>query len=293
MLRIVPGGKRTPPSAGRRARPQVERLEGRDCPAAPTITLSIAARSDRNVTLTGTVTGDSPGSDTVIISGAMSGTVTPAADGTFSFATTADRLGDVTAVATNPDNETSDPAIVTLTSQAPQVSIDSLNYGTFRTVTVSGHVTDDESVGGLTVTLGGVAGGVTVKTDAGGNFVCTTSMLGLGQVIAMTNDVWGQASNVACAQVTSNPPQVDSTSVSYASYSWVTFTGHVQDESPNGITVRFGGMPEVQNKTATCDQNGNYSFTVQLHPGEAGQVQAVATDWWSLNSNPGFYVVQV
>jgi hypothetical protein len=196
-------------------------------------------------------------------------------------------------VATDPASETSDPATVTLTSQAPQIAIDSVTTGTFRTATITGHVTDDESVAGLTVTLGGVAGGATVRTDANGNFVCTTTMSGLGQVTASTNDVWGLPSNVATGQVTSTSPHLDVVGVRYDAYGWVTFTGHVTDPTPNGITVTFFGLPEVQNKTVTTDQWGNYQFEVQLHAGESGPVQAVATDWWNLNSNAGQYFVTV
>jgi hypothetical protein len=291
MLAIVSGRRRREVPA--RARPQVERLEGRDCPTAPQVTLSIASVSDKYVTLSGTVTDVSPAADTVMISGGVNGMVTPASDGTFWYSATASQLGSITAVAVNPNSEASAPATVTLTSAAPHITIDSLTYGTFRNVTVSGHVTDDESVAGLTVMLGGVSGGATVKTDAGGNFVVTTSMLSLGQVTAFTTDVWGLPSNVASAQVTSNPPQLGVYSPDYQADGWVTFRGHVTDESPNGITVRFSGLPELQGKSTTADQYGNFELSVQLQAGEAGTVQAVATDWWNLNSNPGYYTVQV
>jgi hypothetical protein len=67
--------------------------------------------------------------------------------------------------------------------------------------TFSGQVTDDQSVGGLVVTLGGLPSlqGVTVTTNSQGGFsyTCQLGANESGTATAQTQDIWGVLSNVA------------------------------------------------------------------------------------------------
>jgi hypothetical protein len=71
-----------------------------------------------------------------------------------------------------------------------------------------------------------------------------------------------------------------------------TFQGRVIDESPAGLTVRFGGIPTLQGKSATVGSDGTFCLVIQLTaPQDNGMATAQTTDWGGLNSNVAeFYV---
>jgi hypothetical protein len=67
-----------------------------------------------------------------------------------------------------------------------------------------------------------------------------------------------------------------------------TFTGHVEDDTPGGLTIRFGGAPlSLQGKTAVTDSSGNFSLTLSLQTNgsDAGTATTDTTDPDGNNSN--------
>lgn len=83
---------------------------------------------------------------------------------------------------------------------APMISF-SYQLEADRIVTLSGTVTDDASVAGLTVSFGGVLAqyGLTATVQADGTFSVTAQLFGIqsGTATALTHDVQGLASNTA------------------------------------------------------------------------------------------------
>jgi virginiamycin B lyase len=170
----------------------------------------------------------------------------------------------------------------------PTVTL-SVTYLSGRTVTLSGQVVDDNP-GSLTVTFSGTVVG-TVVTNADGTFSGTFEATALGDLQASTTDGQGLVSNPATITLTSNPPQIsDFTGGSDVARVW-TFEGKVNDESPAGLIIHFGGIPSLENKTTTVQADGTFEFTVTLAPGERGTATATTTDWWGLNSNEAIWIV--
>jgi hypothetical protein len=63
--------------------------------------------------------------------------------------------------------------------------------------------------------------------------------------------------------------------------------GQVTDESPGGLTVRFGGIPSAQGRTTTTLADGSFSMIlhVQTNGSDIGVVTAQTTDNQGLDSN--------
>jgi hypothetical protein len=170
-----------------------------------------------------------------------------------------------------------DPPMITL----------NVSYNGQTSVTLSGLVTDTScSAAGLVVTITGEVN-VTTVTNSSGYFSVTTNAAGLGTVSATTVDSLGQTSNTATNAVTSQAPVI-------SNFSWVssynntyTFTATVTDASAPGLTVTFGGIPSLANKTATVQSNGTVSLSVQLNNNgsDNGTATAQTTNWWGQLSN--------
>jgi hypothetical protein len=183
----------------------VERLEDRNCPTTPSIINFSVVNTTRNwVQVTGQVIDDNPAADHVVISGIVSGSVTPDAQGHFTFTAPAGRLGAVSAVAWNPQMQTSNTAQGQVTSTPPviinfvAVNEDG-NYWTFQ-----GHV-QDESAQGEMIYFAGLPDmqNARAMVDANGDFTVTVQLQSgeHGTVTAQTMDWWGLASNQAQAAV--------------------------------------------------------------------------------------------
>ena len=179
--------------------------------------------------------------------------------------------------------------IGSLTPPAPPSLSLSVSYGSQRTVTLSGQVSDTDP-GGLTITFTGMVTGSTV-TNPDGTFTATFTATGLGEVDASTTDSQGLESNVATVTLTSNPPVITNFMATAGQGGVWTFTGTVTDESPAGLVVTFGGLPSLANQTATVQSNGSFELSVVLQAGEEGTATAVTTDWWGLMSNEAIFVV--
>jgi hypothetical protein len=265
----------------------LEQLETRDCPAAPVITsLSATVLANKMVTLSGTVTDSNPASVTLSFSGVMSGNAQANASGNFSYTAQASSLGTASAVATDGGNQMSSSVSVTVSTAAPVVSL-SVSYGSQRTVTLTGTVTS-VNAGGRTIIFSGKVTG-TVTTNADGTFSYTATASGLGTVQGSTIDLWGQNSNTPTVTLTSNAPSIAGFTATHGTNGW-TFTGTVNDESPAGLTITFGGIPDMVGKTTTIQSNGTFSFTIDLGT-DYGTVTAQTADWWGLRSNIAQYAI--
>jgi hypothetical protein len=152
------------------------------------------------------------------------------------------------------------------------------------TVTVMGHVSDANPAT-CWISISGVMRGSTMA-NAQGAFSYTGQADSLGTVRAAAVNDQGLVSNLASAQVASSPPTITNfTAIHQYGTIW-TFAGQVTDPSGAGqLTVTLGGLPSLNNVTATVQDNGWFSVTVQLANGENGTATAQTTDWWGLQSN--------
>src|SRR5579859_1289919 len=110
MCGILPRLGMRPSSTSQRRRPRlmVERLETRDCPAAPVIgSLTATPITGTTVQLSGYVQDANPATTHISFTGVMSGTVTANTYGYFSYQAQASGLGAVSAVATDAAGEVS------------------------------------------------------------------------------------------------------------------------------------------------------------------------------------------
>ncbi len=273
------------------ARLRIESLEERLVPAnsgatgtvSPPVITSFGAATLQNhqIKLAGQVADSTGTMVTVSFSGAASGTVTCDTSGAFSYITSNASLGNVSASAVDGKGLAASPVSATISDTAPALSL-TMAYGSQRTVVLSGRVIDVD-MGGRTVTFSGVVN-ATVVTNSDGTFCLTTQASSLGTIQATTVDLWGLRSNTAQVNVTSNAPIIQGFTATENSNNYWTFSGWVSDESAPGLIVQFGGLPSVTGKTAVVGTDGTFSLTVQLQPGEAGDVTAQVTDWWGLMS---------
>src|SRR5437879_1224316 len=156
-----------------RARLELEQLEERNCPAAPSVSGLTATHIGSWLVVEGTVTDEAPAAAQVRLGGALNNTITPDASGWFGYVAAYGSGTQVTAQATDNENLTSSTATANINTPAnanPFVMF-SVSYGSQRQITVTGKVVD-ESPGGLTVTISGMASG-TATTDSSGNFSLT------------------------------------------------------------------------------------------------------------------------
>ncbi|GEM_PF-6530160 len=152
-----------------------------------------------------------------------------------------------------------------------------------HTFMLAGHVTDEQP-SGLTVQFTGVYTG-TAQTNASGDFNVTIEPSQLGSIYAKVTDVEGLVSVPVQDVLTSMVPMISNFVAMRQFNNYWTFSGTVSDEYAAGLTVRLGGLPSLEGKTATVGADGTFSFTVALQPGEEGTATAQTTDWWAQNSN--------
>lgn len=259
----------------------MESLERRLCMFAPTInTFTSNTGAGNDVTVSGHVVDEFPTSVVVTFGGKISGSVSPNAQGNFSFSTTASSLGTVTAVAVDNENLSSSTANSTLTSAVPTVTMSVNESAADRMVTLSGKITD-ETLAGRTVTFSGKVSG-TATTDSLGNYSFTAQASALGTISVVVSDPWGQASATVVKSATStNPTIVTFLATEGTNENW-TFTGTVEDEFPIGLTVTFGGI--LQGRSAVVQSDKSFTLTLQIAVGVHSNATAQVTDWWGLVS---------
>jgi hypothetical protein len=172
--------------------------------SAPSLTLSVAYGTQRNVTLSGRVTDAQAGACTVQFTGVATGSTTTNADGTYSLTVSASQLGTVQATAQNPWAQVSSPAQVTLTSAPPSITNFQAIRGALNVWTFQGRVTD-ASAPGLVVRFGGLPSlaGQTTTVGSDGWFYFTVRLQDgeQGTASAQTTNWWGLDSNLALADV--------------------------------------------------------------------------------------------
>src|SRR4051812_44377424 len=98
LTRLWPGSRRPVP-APRTVSLVLERLEVRDCPAAPQITLAAVVQAGHQVELTGKVADETPAGMMVNFTGAVNGSTRTDASGYYRYVTSTANLGTVTAQA--------------------------------------------------------------------------------------------------------------------------------------------------------------------------------------------------
>ena len=246
------------------------------------ITLSALVQPGHMVQLTGSVTGSPVAGVVVMFNGAAYGSTTTDGSGNYTYTTSSASLGTVTAARMNEAWQTVASAQATITVAAPSLTL-SLAYGSNRTVTLSGTLTDVDAAGRY-VNLSGAACAMPI-TDSAGNFSLTTSMVSLGTVYATVSNTWGLSSNTPQVVVASTRPQIVGFAAIHEFGNIWTFTGRVVDEHAEGLTVRFGGLMTLTGLTATVDADGNFFLTRFLAERERGTVTAITADWWGLNSD--------
>jgi hypothetical protein len=259
----------------------LEGLESRHC-LSPYVTLSAMPLPGHRVQLSGQVADPNPQQVQLTFSGAASGQTTPDSSGHYSWLTSSAVLGAVRAVGVNGQGQSSNNATATIADAAPVVQLSVANPGG-KNVILSGRVTDLDP-GGRTVTFNGVVSG-SVVTAPNGTFSYRTRASRLGDVRAVTTDVWGQTSATVTATLASANPTISNFQAEQGPQNCWTFSGKVTDESAAGLLVHLGGIASLTGVTATVQADGSFSVTVHLQPGEEGTATAQTTDWWGLKSN--------
>jgi hypothetical protein len=158
-----------------------------------------------------------------------------------------------------------------------------VDYGEGKTVTIFGWLQDAPDISGITVNIEGQVT-ATVTTNEYGLYTYTGEAADLGDVQASAPSVPVES---GLLELISEAPIIDAFMAIEASNNFWTFSGHVDDESGEGLDVNLGGIPSLQGETTTVDGNGNFSLTIPLSgdPSDNGTVWAQTQDWWNLLSN--------
>jgi hypothetical protein len=165
--------------------------------AAPTITFTVSQDGQHNVTVSGQVTDQSPGSLTVTLSGVVTGSATTSSTGAFSWTGTATSLGQVNGAVTDSAGLTGN-GTAQLTNAAPSITNFQVSYSaTDSTWLFTGKV-NDEYAAGLTVTLTNIPGvgtaTVTVGCDDCFSYTDVAPQTATNTVSASVTDWWGAVS---------------------------------------------------------------------------------------------------
>ncbi len=281
-----------------RVRLLMERLEARDTPYAPTLSMTTTMLGDNMLQLSGYVTDESPTTAVVTFSGGVSGSAYPTSSGYYSVNLFSNGGSSITGTARDNEGLYSDPICITnpyaeggqsLNPQhlPPTITITSVAQRPNRQVYVAGSVSSDNP-GGLSVSISGVASGsVTTQTD--GSFWTILNASSLGTVSAQTQDRRGYMSNVATGTLSNSAPSISGFG-EYVSSGGMTFLqGSVSDEAPYGLTVRLtSGIPQLNNLTISVFSAGNFSLRIDnlIPAGTTGSVTASVTDWWGASATP-------
>jgi hypothetical protein len=286
MLTLYRPISRRAADAGKRsARPLVESLEQRDCPAAPTVTNFAARITAANaIVLTGNAHDDHQNTVILEISGGGSIGNQVALDvnnnGQFSITLTSVNTSATFFAEITDDQNVTSPQVQTVPSGTPTLTL-ACNQQDSQKVHVYGTVNDVNSAN-LTVSFSGIFSGNTT-TDANGNYSFVASASALGNISATTTNRNNVTSNTAQATLTNVAPVIDNFMSSNVGTSW-TFTGQVIDEWAMGLTVTLT-TPGLQNPfTTTVGLDDTFSVTVTIPGFPVGRATAQTTDWWGVTS---------
>jgi hypothetical protein len=169
---------------------------------APVLSISLDHWSQRQVTIHGHVSDDSPGGLTVVFSGSVTGSAVTNSDGSFSFQAEANSLGLVEAVTVDGQGLQSNIATLVLTNAPPVITDFSITHSDLGSGWWEIKLTvTDESPGFMPVTIWYPNGSVLLSTTT-----CSTGELDTdvqlasgisGAFTAQATDWWGAKSNVA------------------------------------------------------------------------------------------------
>jgi hypothetical protein len=177
-----------------RFRPHVESLENRSCPAAPVISLSVAAAGNSMVNLSGVVQDEAPAFMWITFSGAYQGSTQTDANGAFSVTVTPGEVGTVFASVVDEEMYYAE-ASAELQNAMPMILDFIATHGAGTIWTFSGRVVD-EAPEGLEVELWGLPSveGLKVSVAADGTFSITVELAEGedGYVQAWVQDWWHQ-----------------------------------------------------------------------------------------------------
>jgi hypothetical protein len=174
--------------------------------SAISLRLSVVPAPMGMVTVSGQVAGaTATGGRTVTLSGAVSGSVTTCADGTFRYTGPASGPGQIQAAVTDNAGNTAFSSVNLIAGPPTIVNFRAINNGN-NSWTFTGQV-QSPSATGLVVTLAGIPSldsnnaSATVQANGSFSFTVTLRPGENGTVTAECLDWWGQASNEATAYV--------------------------------------------------------------------------------------------
>lgn len=281
MFRFLSSRRAQKPKTRRRI--QFESLERRYCLTAPTISaIQIDSVDDTTVSLSGYATDESPETVRVDFYDALDGNAYPDTSGYFTYTGDANYLGYIVAVAFDQEYMQSNPAYVELTSDEPVIDSLGVAYGYHTEVSITGQVLDEDP-DGLTVYFTGAFQGSAI-TDSNGDFVIQVAdgIASLGEVTVTVSDAWGQTAYEYAMIEGDDPPEIVSLTTTVDNDGLLMVEGTVIDEDPDGLTVVITFLSNEYE--VTTDSNGDFVWQLQREEGEEDWLTAIASDWWTVES---------
>lgn len=175
---------------------------------------------------------------------------------------------------------------------APVISSFTATQVAGQQVLLSGTVSD-EAPAGVTVSFTGAASGSALVNSAG-QFSVTLSLGAISVIHAQALDGESLLSAVVDETPANDGPVITDffgEQIGGPGNLW-TFSGYVDDESPEGLTVVLGGIPSLENVTVTVDETGWFSITVSLGADEGGTATADVTDWYGVAATTALTLVR-
>jgi hypothetical protein len=283
-----------PGRAARAVRPGLERLETRDCPAAPSLTVHAFDAGGNQLEVVGRVRDEHPGTTIVHITGAAQGDAHPDATGYFRVFLPQTGPGAVEGQAVDDQglpSKTTETSSFGGYNQPPTVMYEIGQRGGHQ-VLIQGYVTDDGPVGGLPVVFRGVVSGTAI-TNADGTFTITLTASSLGWMCANAQDDDGAWSGDYWVELQNLKPEILGLRATQGTGGWWVLSGTVNDEWPSRlIVVLQSSIPDLNGRQVKCGSTGAFSTSFTLPPGfQSGIVIATVTDWWGATSDPVFTLI--
>lgn len=274
---------------GRRFKPRLETLEDRTVLSvgngvAPVLSYNVSIVTGRMLNVSGTVVDQRPDTSTVTFTGIINYSVTPDANGSFSFVTEASAAGFINASVLDDEG---------LTTLGDPVYVEGA-YGDIVDI----EVIEGENPGEITVTgrfVGEFAPGTAVHFEGAGfgmtflspslNFSWSTMEVKPGDLKIWGIDIWGRQTQKTI-WIRNRPPKIISAGFRAVPGGFYEFYGKAIDEDLPDVTVRFSGIPALEGKTARTDSEGNFKVVVTIGPNDNGLVTLIARDKWNADSDP-------
>jgi hypothetical protein len=258
----------------------------------PAPTLSVTSSewgAGQTITIEGSASDPDLANTTIVIGGSCGGSGTVNPDGTFKVTGWANSLGVVTVEAEDIWGQYS-PADDLPQIDAPSGLTMSVSYGSGKTVTLSGKVTDPDTAD-CTVMFSGVVNG-SCSVDSNGDYSFLTSADALGDVSATVSDCWGQVGAAAASLTLSvDAPTVTIIAAQDDDGSW-TFAGTVSGPDITSVTLTLSGLPSMEGVQTGINNDGDYALTITLGSDETGSAIATVVDAWGQQSDCVAIVVQ-